>query len=179
MSSPCTWLYDLRSLSDKQAKKMQPVQVVVGEASPGLGLVVVVALSLMSTSLQRNVSCSSSASRAYASFSTTRTETQGSRAGVVVQLKEQPFSHHGMHTSRPKKISKLFPSELSRRYKRRVYWVAYKKTSCDRDRAISLACHWRGSASYRLRDPGRRLRRPAISKLSFSNAENGRLTKTS
>ena len=72
---------------DKQAKKMQPVQVVVGEASPGLGLVVVVALSLMSTSLQRNVSCSSSASRGYASFPTTRTETQ--RAGVVVRLKEQ------------------------------------------------------------------------------------------
>ena len=63
------------------------VQVVVGEASPGLGLVVVVALSLMSTSLQRNVSCSSSVSRAYASFLTTRTETQ--RAGAVVRLKEQ------------------------------------------------------------------------------------------
>ena len=31
---------------------MQPVQVVVGEASPGLGLVVVVALSLMSTSAE-------------------------------------------------------------------------------------------------------------------------------
>ena len=61
---------------DKQAKKMQPVQVVVGDASPGLGLVVVVALSLMSTSLPTNVSCSSSASRAYASFPTTRTETR-------------------------------------------------------------------------------------------------------
>ena len=72
---------------DKQAKKMQPVQVVVGEVSPGLGLVVVFALSLMSTSLQRNASCSSSASRAYASFPTTRTETQ--RAGVVLRLKEQ------------------------------------------------------------------------------------------
>ena len=71
---------------DKQAKKMQPAQVVVGEASPGLGLVVVVPPSLMSTSLQRNVSCSSSASRAYASFPTTRTETQ--TAGVVVRLKE-------------------------------------------------------------------------------------------
>ena len=71
---------------DKQAKKMQPAQVVVGEASPGLGLVVVVPPSLMSTSLQRNVSCSSSASRAYASFPTTRTETQ--TPGVVVRLKE-------------------------------------------------------------------------------------------
>ena len=73
---------------DKQAKTMQPVQVVVGEASPGLGLpVLVVALSLMSANLQRNISCSSSASRAYASFPTTRTETQ--TAGVVVRLKKQ------------------------------------------------------------------------------------------
>ena len=71
---------------DKQAKKMQPAQVVVGEASPGLGLVVVVPPSLMATSLQRNVSRSSSASRAYASFTMTRTETQ--TAGVVVRLKE-------------------------------------------------------------------------------------------
>ena len=78
---------------DKQAKKMQPVQVVVGEASPGLGLVVVVALSLMSTSLQKNVSCSSSASRAYASvkFPTTGTETESRRRSSTQGAAKQPF----------------------------------------------------------------------------------------
>ena len=57
-------------LIDKQAKKMQPAQDVVGEAVitwPGAGRCRrTSALSLMSTSLQRNVSCSSSVSRAYA-----------------------------------------------------------------------------------------------------------------
>ena len=112
--SPCTWLYDLGSLTSKRKRCSLLKLLLVKLSSPGLRLVVVVALSLMSTSLQRNVSCSSLASHAYASFPTTRTETQP--AGIVVWLKEQQnnlFSHHC--PLRPPKISKLFRQELRRR----------------------------------------------------------------
>ena len=91
--TPCTWLYDLGSLTSKRKRCSLLNMLLVKLSSPGLGLVVVVALSLMTTSLQRSLSCSSSVSRACASFPTTRTEIQ--RAGFVVRLKEhaakQPF----------------------------------------------------------------------------------------
>ena len=191
MSSSCTWLYDLGSLTSKRKRCSLFKLLLVKLSSPGLRLVVV-ALSLMSTSLQRNVSCSSFASRAYASFPTMRTETQ--RAGVLVRLKEQqinPFSHH--HPSRPTEISKLFRPEVSRRCnrthcnrnrteqrtrRRHARGQAWPSALFDRDRAILLAHHWRRSASYWLRDPRRGPRHPATSKLSFSNAEKGWHTKT-
>ena len=67
---------------------------------------------------------------------------------------------------RDHRISKLFPSELSRR-------AVTLPSSVQED----VMCR-RRSASYRLRHPGCRARRPATSKLSFSNTEKGRLTKT-
>ena len=61
-----------------------------------------------------------------------RSSTQGAA--------KQPFS-----TSRPKKISNSFDQSWANVEPTLwPYWVAYKKTSCDLDRAISLACHGHG-----------------------------------
>ena len=88
MSSPCTRLYNLGSLTSKR-KRFSLHKLLKQLPSPCLGLVVVVAISLilMSTSRQKNVIFPCPMSCAYASWPTKWTETR--RADVVVQLKEQ------------------------------------------------------------------------------------------
>ena len=115
MSSPCTWLYDLGSLTSKQKRSNYWSCCWWSITWPGAGRCRRTIADVDEHSKKRQlfifgVPCVRllSDDEDWDSESRHRSSTQGAA--------EQTFSHHG--TSRPKKISKLFRSKLSRRCNR-------------------------------------------------------------
>ena len=121
-ASSC-WIAYVRSwVIDKQAKKMQPVQVVVGEASPGLGLVVVVALSGGDVDepwkKRQLFICGVPCVRLLSDDEDWDSESRRRTCSSTQGAAKQPFSHHG--PSRPRKSQNSFDQS----------WAASRRCNC-------------------------------------------------
>ena len=135
MSSPCTWLYDLGSLTSKQKRCSLRFKLLL---------------------VKHHLAWGWSLSSHYRWCRRVFKET--SAVHLRRPMRTPPFRRRGLRLVKTHENLKTLSIRVELTLK--PYWVAYKKTSCDRDRTILLACHWRRSASHRLRDPGRGLRRP-------------------
>ena len=154
MSSRCTWLYDLGSLKIKQKRcSLFKLLLVKHHLAWGWSLPSHywwcrrAFKETWAVHLRCFVACVRllSDDEDWDWESRHRSSTQGAA--------KHPFSHHG--PSRPRKSQNSFDQS----------WAdAVTVLSSVQEEVMrpwprmSLACHWRRSASYRLRDPGRRLR---------------------